>query len=242
MIQKFSQHKLSNSSKMNETKSHSDIKKEKSIINKISEKNINDGLPEFKKKPLENAAVEESFIPINIPSIEEYIKTLTLGPTGSNGPEDNFTDKDTSTEEKDEIIPEPIKKIEKPEVIEEPLIGYKIFRDKVETFECRVSVEGAILENTLVRLILDSNEWNLIFYGTIQPDGKCIIPLKKISILSEKCKGEIRLEVIADDTMFVPWKETFVVVPSKKVNVEILSGSRNNQHDSSIKITGIKGY
>lgn len=119
-------------------------------------------------------------------------------------------------------------------------IGYKIFRDKVETFQCKVYVEGSTLANTKVRLFLDSKEWNLVFYGSIDSDGLCKIPLKKMTILSEYCVGEIRLEVISDDTVFTPWKERFTVIQSKKVSVEIISNSETNRGRPDIKISDIR--
>jgi len=208
-------------------KSNGSPKKESK--NKRSEK-IN---PEVDRSAIEQIKEQESFIPINIPSFDKIIKDFQSSITPAE--KDNEVEEIPDHQEKEyqEEIPDPI--------IEEPLIGYKIFRDKSETFECKISIEGANPQNSSVRLILDSNEWNLVFYGRIDSNGRCVIPLKKISILSEKCKGEIRLEVIAEDTLFIPWKESFVVVPSKKVTVEILSSGRNNSENSTIKVSGIKG-
>jgi len=135
----------------------------------------------------------------------------------------------------DEIIEEPIYE---PTIQIDPL-SYKIFRDKAEIFECRVQVEGANVNNAKVRLLLESNEWNIYFDGKMSAGGKCTIPLKKMNILSEGLKGTISLEVIVEDTVFYPWKESFQVQASKKVKVEILSGKSNIKNGPKVTVSGI---
>ena len=103
---------------------------------------------------------------------------------------------------------------------------YKLYRDRDETFECKVNVEGAALSNSSARLILESEVWNLVFSGKIYKDGRCIIPLKKMTVLPEGTIGKARLEIIIDDTIFVPWEDAFMVEGLKKVSVEILSKNK----------------
>jgi hypothetical protein len=103
---------------------------------------------------------------------------------------------------------------------------YKLYRDRDETFECKVNVEGAALINSAARLILESDLWNLVFNGKIYKDGRCIIPLRKMTILPEGTIGKARLEIIIDDTIFVPWEDAFMVEGLKKVSVEILPKSK----------------
>jgi hypothetical protein len=100
---------------------------------------------------------------------------------------------------------------------------YKIYRDKEEIFECNISVQGAKLSSSQVRLIFDHELCNLVFYGKISKDGKCAVPLKKMNFYPEKSTGRVRLEVIVEDTVFVPWEETFIVEGAKKVIVQIKS-------------------
>jgi hypothetical protein len=98
---------------------------------------------------------------------------------------------------------------------------YKLYRDRDETFECKINVEGTSLANSTARLSLESDQWNIFFLGKIYRDGRCIIPLKKMSLYQEGTIGKARLEIIIDDTIFVPWEETFIVEGAKKVTVEI---------------------
>jgi hypothetical protein len=101
---------------------------------------------------------------------------------------------------------------------------YKLYTDKTEIFECKVKIDGASLSNSKARLIIESEDLNLLFNGRIDEHGNCKIPIKRLKgILPESMKGEIKLEVIADDTYFIPWKSEFSVDASKKVVVEVKS-------------------
>ena len=105
--------------------------------------------------------------------------------------------------------------------------NYKIFKDKSELFSCEITLEGANYKETQVRLILESDDWNIMFNGEIDKNGKCIIPIKKMNILEEGTVGKIKLEVIAEDSVFVPWEDDFEVKLSKKVSVKINDKNEN---------------
>jgi hypothetical protein len=98
---------------------------------------------------------------------------------------------------------------------------YAVYKDKNENFSCDVNVEGAKLDETRARLILESDDWTLMFSGNIDRNGKCIIPLKKLNILDEGQVGKIKLEIIAENTVFIPWESDFKVKMSKKVTVQM---------------------
>ena len=100
---------------------------------------------------------------------------------------------------------------------------YKLYTDKDENFECKISVEGTNLSKASARLVLESNEYNLMFTGKIDSTGKCIIPIPKLKLLSENLKGKLKLEVIVDnDTYFVPYTDDFLISTNRKVTVEVL--------------------
>jgi hypothetical protein len=98
---------------------------------------------------------------------------------------------------------------------------YSVYKDKSENFSCDVSVEGAKLNETVARLILESDDWTIMFEGEIDRNGKCTIPLKKLNIFEEGQVGKIKLEVIAENTVFTPWEDDFKVRMSKKVTVQV---------------------
>lgn len=94
---------------------------------------------------------------------------------------------------------------------------YSLYRDVNESFSCDIFIEGANPDRTLVRLVIESSDWNLVFNGKIE-NGKCIIPIKKLDILKENSVGNIKLEVIAENNVFVPWENKFLIKSSKKIS------------------------
>jgi len=117
---------------------------------------------------------------------------------------------------------------------------YEVYKDKSENFSCDVMVEGAKLVDTQARLILESDDWTLMFEGEIDRNGKCNIPIKKLNIFDEGTIGKIRLEVIAENTVFTPWEDDFKVRMSKKVMVQVHESRRTPNkpmlNESSVRV------
>ena len=119
---------------------------------------------------------------------------------------------------------------------------YKLYTDKSEVFECKISLEGASLKNSQARLVIESEDLTLMFKGKIELDGQCTIPIKKLKgLLEESTQGSIKLEVIAEDVYFTPWKSDFVVDASRKVTVEVKSQNAPliTENKPSIKVEQI---
>ena len=132
---------------------------------------------------------------------------------------------EVNSEEPATIVAKPESVIE--EILEpinesaDPLLDYyKLYRDREETFECNISVTGASLLTTQVRLIFDTTSINVVFYGKLYKDGKCLVPLQKMIMFPEGTRGQLRLEVVVDDTMFVPWESSCIVEGAKRVTVD----------------------
>ena len=99
---------------------------------------------------------------------------------------------------------------------------YKLFTDKTELFECNISLQGASLKKSKARLVVETKDYSLLFNGSINSNGKFEIPIRKLKgLIDEDTSGNIRLEVIAEDTFFTPWQSDFEVETSKKVTVEV---------------------
>ena len=114
---------------------------------------------------------------------------------------------------------------------------YKLFTDKNELFECNISLQGASLKKSKARLIVETSEYSLLFNGKISSNGKCEIPIKKLKgLIDEDTTGNIRLEVIAEDTYFTPWESNFEVETSKKVQVEIKSQETKPILETKVKV------
>jgi hypothetical protein len=127
-------------------------------------------------------------------------------------------------------------------------VAYKLYTDKQETFECDLFLEGADLKNSSARIIVESNDLTLMFKGKIDEKGNCKVPIKKLKgLLDENTTGDIKLEVIAEDTLIEPWQSDFVVSTSKKVTVEVKSqGNKKPIKEVSskpqVKIKSVKNY
>jgi hypothetical protein len=100
-------------------------------------------------------------------------------------------------------------------------MSYTLYTDKNENFSAEVSVKNASLKNSIARLIVESDNLNLVFKGHIE-DGKCIIPIKKLKgVLDENTKGKIHLEIIIEDVYFKPWESDFVVEEHTSMKVVV---------------------
>ena len=116
---------------------------------------------------------------------------------------------------------------------------YKLFTDKSELFECDIKLEGARLSKSKARLVVETQDYSLLFQGSIKSNGKCEIPIRKLKgLIDEDTTGNIRLEVIAEDTFFTPWESEFEVETSKKVTVEVKSQTfKKPIVEAKVKIT-----
>ena len=113
---------------------------------------------------------------------------------------------------------------------------YQVFIDKSENFTCDIELEGAQLKDTQVRLVLETENWNLLFNGEIDRNGKVNIPIKKLSLFDEGDHGSIKMEVIAEGTVFIPWEQEFEAKRSKKVMVSF----NENKKSKPLINTGVK--
>jgi len=101
-------------------------------------------------------------------------------------------------------------------------MSYKLYTDKQENFECKIYLEGASLEKAKTRILVESSDINLVFDGTIDKNGNCNVPIKKLKgYLKENDTGKMKLEVIAEDTYFEPWESNFLIDTAKKIKVEV---------------------
>ena len=116
---------------------------------------------------------------------------------------------------------------------------YKLFTDKSELFECDIKLQGASLKKSKARLVVETQDYSLMFNGSISKGGKCEIPIRKLKgLIDEDTTGNIRLEVIAEDTFFTPWESDFEVETSKKVTVEVKTQTAKKPIiEAKVKIT-----
>lgn len=98
----------------------------------------------------------------------------------------------------------------------------KFYNDKSKLFECNLSIDGADVDETSARLVLQfPNNRNLLFYGNVDRNGKCEVKIPALRELKES-KGKAILEVIAESTYFESWSDDFELKASKTVVVEMI--------------------
>ena len=120
---------------------------------------------------------------------------------------------------------------------------YKLYTDKPELFECDIKIEGASLKKSTARLVVETSEYSLMFNGKISESGKCEIPIRKLKgLIDESSKGNIRLEVIAEDTYFTPWKSEFDIQSSKQVTVEVRSQNQSVIQENKVQVSNVKQH
>jgi hypothetical protein len=160
--------------------------------------------------------INQDFNPYKVPSEieEEYVDIKDFMDDDEFNEDDELEDLDESKSNKEEY--------------------YKLFKDKSEDFVCDIAVEGVNQNDTEVRLIVESEDWTLMFVGEIK-NGKCIIPIKKLNILNEGQTGNIRLEVNADGNIFIPWEDKFVIKMSKKVTIKLNESKSPSKRVSFLK-------
>ena len=134
---------------------------------------------------------------------------------------------ETPEEEEEEYVEETT------QVVEENF--YPLYKDKGENFSCDIYVEGAKTDETITRLIIESEDWILMFPGEIK-NGKVNIPIRKLNLFEEGQRGKIKLEVIAEGTVFIPWEDEFKIKVSKKVSVSL---NENKKPTQPVKKPGV---
>jgi hypothetical protein len=176
-----------------------------------SEKIINRPLPIVADEEEDITQVEEE------PSVEE--KPILGGPESSHTIHDNHM-RNHVEEVEEEVEEETYESTNESAFVntEDDDDYYKLYQDKNEEFSCDIMIEGSSPEETYARIIVESENWSLVFPGEIR-NGKCIVPIKKLNILKEGEIGNIKLEVVAEGNLFTPWENQFKVKMSKKVTV-----------------------
>ena len=215
-----------------------------SINNYINQMNRNGGISSFGSvEDLIRTSLGGSFVDKNPPKEEEKIEAEIEIPEDEeieeiinssiqrlkNFDPSSYKKKPASFHREESEIPknlyreerEEIKIPKKQETVSSKISNYyPFYRDIEEVFECKVTIEGTA-SNSIVRLLLETETWDVIFQGKIKKDGICSIPIKKLSLFPIGTIGKATLEVIVDDILFTPWENPFRIEESKKVEVEV---------------------
>jgi len=111
---------------------------------------------------------------------------------------------------------------------------YTLYSDKKNIFECDIQLEGASLSQAFARVIIEGDDLNLVFNGTITNDGYCKIEMPKLNVMEGN--GNMKLEVIADDMYFNPWDSDYELKKSKSVKVEVRQPTQDVITETKAKV------
>jgi len=119
---------------------------------------------------------------------------------------------------------------------------YTLYSDKKNIFECDIQLEGASLSQAFARVIIEGDDLNLVFNGTITKEGNCKIEMPKLKILEGS--GNIKLEVIADDMYFNPWESDYELKKSKSIKVEVKQPTKDviTETKAKVKVNVVKEH
>ena len=111
---------------------------------------------------------------------------------------------------------------------------YTLYSDKKNIFECDIQLEGASLSQAFARVIIEGDDLNLVFNGTITNDGYCKIEMPKLNVMEGN--GNMKLEVIADDMYFNPWDSSYELKKSKSIKVEVRQPTQDVITETKAKV------
>jgi hypothetical protein len=116
---------------------------------------------------------------------------------------------------------------------------YNLYLDKPTEFNCEVSIKNASLKDAFARLIIETKDGlALMFPGKLE-DGRCSVPIKRLKgLLDENSRGEVKLEVIVEDTYFSPWKDDFIAEKHTDVKVQIQEQKKPSK--PMVEVTTVK--
>jgi hypothetical protein len=112
-----------------------------------------------------------------------------------------------------------------------------IHKNKGETFQCHFKVEGAEIKDTIVRLCLEfEDNQNMFFYGKLEKDGACVVDIPKLKNV-ENTSGKLVVEVIADSIYFKVFESE--VELKNSVEVKVTEAGFVAQEKTKIKLESI---
>ena len=97
---------------------------------------------------------------------------------------------------------------------------YTIYLDKEEIFECEVSIKNASIKDSSARLIIEGEDLNMVFFGTVSKDT-ITVPIKSLKkYFTENDKAKIKLEVIVENNLVTPWESELLFDSYNKVEIK----------------------
>lgn len=125
----------------------------------------------------------------------------------------------------------------------------KFSKNRKQTFECKVEIEGADYSKTRSRLVLSpSGDVKHVFFEGKIDGGVCSVIIPEG--LEIAAKGDVVLEVVVDNTLFTPWTSTYeMLTENVRVNEIVVKKNEGNvrvaemtvqQPTPTVKVTPIE--
>lgn len=113
---------------------------------------------------------------------------------------------------------------------------YKIYLDKEETFECEASIKNSSYKNAKARLIIESDDVNLVFYGSVDKNT-ISVPIKVLNkYFTEKDSAKIKLEVIVENVLVTPWESELSFDTYNKVEIKEVKNTVKSEPLIEVKV------
>jgi hypothetical protein len=98
--------------------------------------------------------------------------------------------------------------------------GYTIYVDRDTVFECEASIKNASYKNSSARLIIESEDVNLVFFGIVDKNT-ISVPIKSLKkYFTENDTAKIKLEVIVENQLVTPWESEVEFDSYNKVEIK----------------------
>ena len=115
-------------------------------------------------------------------------------------------------------------------------MSYKIYLDKEETFECEASIKNSSYKNAKARLIIESDDVNLVFYGSVDKNT-ISVPIKVLNkYFTEKDSAKIKLEVIVENVLVTPWESELSFDTYNKVEIKEVKNTVKSEPLIEVKV------
>jgi hypothetical protein len=106
-------------------------------------------------------------------------------------------------------------------------MSYTIYLDKEETFECEASIKNASYKNSSARLIIESEDVNLVFFGSVDKNT-ISVPIKSLKkYFTENDTAKIKLEVIVENVLVTPWESELTFDSYNKVEIKEIKSTKS---------------
>jgi len=103
---------------------------------------------------------------------------------------------------------------------------YTIYLDKEENFLCEASIKNSSYKNASARLIIESEDINLVFFGSVEKDT-ISVPIKSLKkYFTENDSAKIKLEVIVENQLITPWESEVQFDNYNKVEIKEIKSTK----------------